>query len=61
MNPSSGKWRIRCQHGAPECALNIMHACILDIVPFDSAIQLIACAMKIFGTPLEEVSINLKD
>ncbi len=26
-----GSWSFNCQHGLPECALNLVHACIMKV------------------------------
>ncbi|XP_055550693.1 GILT-like protein 3 [Wyeomyia smithii] len=38
--------RYHCQHGRTECALNIMHGCVLNNLPFEKAFPVIGCLME---------------
>lgn len=53
---TTNKLQFSCQHGPSECQLNMLHACILDEVPFDIAFPIIACLMAGPNTNLEQVS-----
>lgn len=57
MDNNTGEWKIDCQHGPRECERNIVHACILDNLKFETALPLIVCGMRGFNANMEEVYI----
>ncbi|XP_055706550.1 GILT-like protein 3 [Phlebotomus papatasi] len=53
-NKDENKYEFLCQHGPNECLLNKIHACALDVLPFQSSLTFINCLMGKFHEDMDE-------
>jgi len=51
---------VYCQHGAEECELNALHACILEHLERRDAFNMIYCMLHSYSNRIDECARKLK-
>ncbi|KAI8044240.1 GILT-like protein 3 [Drosophila gunungcola] len=59
-NTSKGEVEVFCQHGAEECELNAVHACIIESFDVRRAFNLVFCMLRSYSNELDNCARSMR-